>query len=595
MNLNKKIQKYVTKNKITRIYFHNTIDNYFKLKCLYLNKNNILYGGVGKETADFSGIYHLLQHGKIIKFDEIIVPENVYIILPACCGLQNYTPENIESVTQTFLSNIDAQTFIADKKTYFIYKPGNIICNINLNYRIDFDPQPSLSMSPIDNQTQFNKYKIIASEHINILYFDENIIISNDDITIGIKLLDIQTKELRKSKDQYLFGIYTDNSNTELKTNIMPDIFLNNMYKILFYWCLVKFYISFDKNAIISHMEQLDINLDVINIHLVCLQNILNDINETMTQTKHETLINMFFTHIPSILELNFDCNNIDPFYSKIVKHILIKSHVIFFMDHIYTITNSYDNHFIFLISQIIKFKKQSKIYDIYAKLIYIIEKKDIILNKRVIPIIKFIYRIHFNNLIEKSFLLQMIHDNIDTLSLRNYIDYLKKYSGIGIADKPIAIFNHSCQSFTQSVCELSECLSIQNKRIKYAPTFKTNDMQFLIRAYELLKCDHLSLINEIEDSDDQFIYNILTKSTGINKYVIVAIINYIKKEYNELYTHIITYSHTHNKTTSGLVPIPISNPTEFILIYFNDYMNFMYSRLTLYEQNQLIKKVENI
>ena len=556
-NLNK-ILKYSIKKKNYQmdkyLQLTNTNEIYFYNKLNYVNKRNNIAkqeaGSIFDKNDDWLtdniDIIYTRYHGIIDSSEHIIIPHNIYLILPLCCGFYNFA--HIEE-THFILSNIldikkkintDEYITVIGINNYVILKPNDTYCNIRMDISYEKYHYIPMGLNFIedlqDNVTNedYNElvhglfygnhhqiYKnlemmefidiikeqgmIFNGTYINLIidkikkykrstgkqiFLFDNFIsyFLKNDFYNNINLFKEIIEEHRVSIDKIITPKFDGNIFLETYNNLTLDDFFNKITELLDY--LIK---QTNLNQNIMLRDKL------INLIDKKIQNIIYNKSQIFNNSSKQKYINFIKNSLFNI-KFSFQENNQFNLFKfnrlelndvKIQPDDEINNYV--FEDNFNEFKNNFHIHKI----KYIKWLKWN-LYNLYWKLSYV-------------------YSIKW---VESNFYKKIINEN-KNLSLKNLLEYISSI----IPEKKKFVFNSSCQGFDNKVCDNVKCIknlykNVKNK-IQVSQVFNQNDISILDKLMTDMsngKWNKPSVDEEYADIIEKYFFYFFTKILHFNQ-----------------------------------------------------------------------------
>jgi len=625
---------YITPPNIREIYLQN--------KILYINKSNKSNklnnqtGGelVNPEILKNIDIIQTIYHGSL-QNKAFIIPDNIYLILPLCCGFYNYA---IHAYTEFFTNQYDEKgnnipyekvneyikTIVNNSENiikigynnYIILRPSNEYCDIYLQIHYDttIGTMPIGIFDSYRYRFKIKKYSFDENEY-NLNDTNEELCNFIDDekkINIYNGLLYMEKIRIKEWKIDDIENNQKEFSLFELK----DKTYLLCHYITHYISKYISTYITVLKNNEEIFFKIL--NTSQQNIYKKIYDKQINNISrmnylliiynffKTYLQTNENIIINKFCADILKITRDNIT-KIIDEEFFKIQK-INISDDNVGYLNFLVTIKNIFFKHInkesindlildqestfldkLCLISKInyiqtINFETNKEIYLIF-NLVNIYFKLAVISNKDCIELECYKY-IANNNL---KFILSNV---LNYLSLRQ-----KKIYPTDIDKQKLFVFNVSCQGFSSdNICENNKCLrklGINTSGIKYTEIFNQSSFLKIIEVIKLLNLPSYNYINIVGEESNINTMNSILESTQLfvdsqgNNYTKSAcrlMIWYFKQEYTKIYNHLI--QNLFND------PESLKESTNAIITFLNLAITLLYNKSFSQDQKYAVRHI---
>lgn len=518
MTLLYKALKYIKKSGnnvlLDKIKNNNILNLYYLAKNTYVKTQK---GGfiLNTEQLENTKLKHLSFHGTIAGNKKLIVPDEMHLIIPLCCGFTNkgsYVEYDFYAKSESEIKNIVnnstdlLQIGIYD---YIVLRPGNIYCDIRIEIYIDININEGIST--ISQTAEFLKNHYIDNQHEIIYTFS----ITQDDIDVlyyllknkSYKVSNITNLHLLKSKIQYTDQFYDK----------MNNLIINCMFDESFELFKIQYVERIHEMLNLLHTTFSN-DADVM-LKIAKFSNAINHVIETSNE-------NNLFENISELFDLLYNDNIY--FYDILDKATKIK---------ILRIVGSCENdlHTNIILSkemrkqmrsimlnnenilQFIKKLKPEKLslaenakYLFFSKysncnLNFISDASTLLFDEtKFIELLSNIYVCHYGISKmceqEKNFIRYMMKEKeyyVDVL-LSDLLNFLKMNESGNLF-----IFNNSCQSFSENlkVCQAGHCLALISDKIglniSYTEIFDNENLIDLSNALDFIKSVDSTYFNE--------------------------------------------------------------------------------------------------
>lgn len=295
------------KNYLSIIDTHNSEFIYKISKSNYLQKN-IQTGGanlIKPENISQIKLTHCAFHGSLETETMMKVPENIYLIMPLCCGFgitstldeEKFFFKSEEEIISYVNENSSNGVLQVENQHFIILKPGDEYCDINLSFTFDLDKEIGI----FSHQTKKNKnnsIEQIITTSLRDEYIDAKI--SQNDLDFYDKVaIDKLTKanmnnvknETHETHETH--ETYDVEFDSQITTNSgIFNIFKKNVFEIGTHKFLVPIDQQLDKienNSNTLSMKETFINVDY---GLILMGVISNDLNKNYLKICIEKLKN---------------------------------------------------------------------------------------------------------------------------------------------------------------------------------------------------------------------------------------------------------------------------------------------------------------
>jgi hypothetical protein len=583
-----KVVKYSSKLKnkelISLLNPSNTDLIYDLLKKEYLN--NQQNGGVDLLSYKNINIKNvqlmtILYHGEMNSKRNLIVPKNIHLIVPLCCGISNFEtldfyqyfqrdPENIKNDI-----NKKERIFTIGTKNCIILKPNEQYCDIKLELRLDITVNEGIHIFE-NGLHKYDDVKIDISQ-----FTQEDIIIFKSIIKNNILKENIIESSTEQKFTEYFFYYLEHTQNVELSIgNMMTNI--NDIEKITHNILGPKIMIKLK-----------EIQKNIISKMLILDNNIFDEYIREKTiklEKEKEMFLNgkikprMFFQsmlNLNGFLDHEIKNNNDDiliknNYVIKKVLHNISSINIESICKNIYKNENE-EEIFTGYIPIPFAFKNFLKITselnlnnfklsqyellsvchtDIYFTCVnYNIFQTDLYKSyyNSVMKVILLIQKVHKMSIIEKDLVIEKITPVLKTNKKVNlYLSDVISFIGNKIGSKHAFIYNASCQNFgNDTTCQSYKCFGmigklINRKEMQHIKVFNQDSIEKLINIIKYI--DNHEIITDLTyinfDTTDEF-YKKLIKLLHISGYndeynqiIAKIMIYYVSKKYPELYTN---------------------------------------------------------
>lgn len=484
-----KLDKFVEMKNISQMYFFAKL--FYLNNKKYKNKSKKIGGRIFKQSEEWItsniDVMYSLYHGRIDNMEQFIVPNNVYLVIPLCCGFYNWTSSSLTNFlskdVQKIKEIINESEFIVKimSNNYVILKPDDTYCDVFLSItyenffltpfglRFIDEPDENKLINNYNNlilHTTPQMYKTLElMEHIH-LFMNRGLIIDND-----------------KENFKNILNMIEHYKNINSQTN--PQLFKNFILYFFQIKCIKNFHFF---QSILNDNRSVILNVDVskINFNTNTLYDARVDINDKIIYIS--TLLNFLsksdnndYLRIKNDLIGVINCMITDIIYSK-SKIFLNNNTYLNFISKIlpeinFTLETSYESK-LFEFNSLelsginISIRNNINNNDIWKDYnkdkLHVLENHTDYTNNfnnykyKYITWLKWnIYNlyhkiIHVSKIswFETNFYKKIVNEN-KKFSLKYLVEYISEYQ----PEKIKFLLNFSCQGFNNGVCENVKCI----------------------------------------------------------------------------------------------------------------------------------------